>query len=131
MAYPLALNPASSAMPGDPDTDLFIWTLAWNAHALVTDPLSIFDANIYHPHARTLAFSENLIGSTLFAGPVVWLTGDPLLALNVVALLSIVLSGLGGFILARRLGLRNDAAVLCGMVFAFSPARFFRIGQST
>ena len=129
LAYPLALHPASGAMPGDPDTDLFIWTLAWNTHAVTTDPLSIFDANIYHPHPRTLAFSENLIGSTLFAAPVIWTTGDQLLALNVVALSSIVLSGMGAFLLARRLGLGMPAALLCGMIFAFSPARFFRLGQ--
>jgi hypothetical protein len=129
LAYPLALNPRSSVMPGDPDTDLFMWTLAWNTHALTTDPLSVFDANIYYPHRNTLAFSENLLGSTLFAAPVLWTTGDPILALNVVALSSIVLSALGGFVLARRLGLGTAAALLCGMAFAFSPARFFRLGQ--
>jgi hypothetical protein len=129
LAWPLALAPARGAMPGDPDTDLFIWNLAWNTHALTTDPLSVFDANIYHPHPKTLAFSENLIGSTLIAAPVHWITGDPLLALNVVALSSIVLSALGAFLLARRLGLGMAAALVCGMVFAFSPARFFRLGQ--
>jgi hypothetical protein len=129
LAWPLARHPRSGVMPGDPDTDLFMWTLAWNTHALTTDPLSVFDANIYHPHRQTLAFSENLIGSTPFAAPVLWTTGDPLLALNVVALLSIVLSATGAFVLARRLGLGTTAAVLCGMGFAFSPARFFRLGQ--
>ncbi|MEX1127982.1 MAG: hypothetical protein WEB50_05405 [Vicinamibacterales bacterium] len=129
LAYPLALNPRSSVMPGDPDTDLFMWTLAWNTHALTTDPLSVFDANIYYPHRNTLAFSENLLGSTLFAAPVLWTTGDPILALNVVALSSIVLSALGAFILARRLGLGMAASLLCGMAFAFSPTRFFRLGQ--
>lgn len=129
LAWPLVRHPASGVMPGDPDTDLFMWTLAWNTHALATDPLSVFDANIYYPHRRTLAFSENLLGSTLFAAPVLWTTGDPLLALNVVALLSIVLSGTGAFVLARRLGIGVPGAVVCGMVFAFSPARFFRLGQ--
>jgi hypothetical protein len=129
LAYPLALNPRSSVMPGDPDTDLFMWTLAWNTHALTTDPLSVFDANIYYPHRNTLAFSENLLGSTLFAAPVLWTTGDTILALNVVSLSSIVLSALGAFVLARRLGLGLPAALLCGMAFAFSPPRFFRLGQ--
>lgn len=129
LAWPLALNPRSSAMPGDPDTDLFMWTLAWNTHALTSNPLSIFDANIYYPHPRTLAFSENLLGSTIFAAPVLWATGDMLLSLNAVALLSIVLSGTGAFILGRALGLGVAGAVVCGLVFAFSPARFFRLGQ--
>jgi hypothetical protein len=78
LAWPLALHPRSSVMPGDPDTDLFMWTLAWNTHAVANQPLSVFDANIYNPHARTLAFSENLLGSTIFAAPVLWTTGDPL-----------------------------------------------------
>ncbi|CAN5864801.1 hypothetical protein BH24ACI5_BH24ACI5_28850 [soil metagenome] len=129
LAWPLALNPRSSVMPGDPDTDLFMWTLAWNTHALTTDPLSVFDANIYYPHRTTLAFSENLLGSTIFAAPVLWATGDMLLSLNAVALLSIVLSGTGAFILGRALGLGVAGAIVCGLVFAFSPARFFRLGQ--
>lgn len=129
LAWPLALNPRSSVMPGDPDTDLFMWTLAWNTHALTTDPLSVFDANIYYPHRKTLAFSENLLGSTIFAAPVLWTTGDLILALNVVALLSIVLSGTGAFMLAGRLGLGMAAALICGMAFAFAPPRFFRLGQ--
>lgn len=129
LAYPLTLHPATSTLPGDPDTDLFMWTLAWDTHALASRPLSVFNANIYHPQANTLAYSENLIGAVPFAAPVLWLTGNPVLALNVVALLSVVLCGLGGYVLARRLGLGAAAALLCGLIFAFSPARFFRIGQ--
>lgn len=129
LAYPLSIHPDTSALPGDPDTDLFTWTLAWGTHAVVNRPLSIFDANIYHPQADTLAYSENLLGSVPFAAPVIWLTGNPVLALNAVALLSVVLCGLGAYVLARRLGLGTAAALLCGLVFAFSPARFFRIGQ--
>jgi len=129
VAYPLSLNPASSALPGDPDTDLFMWTLAWDTHAIVSRPLSMFEANIYYPQPDTLAYSENLLGSVPFAAPVLWLTGNPVLALNCVALLSVVLCGVGAYVLARRLGIGPAGALLCGLVFAFSPARFFRIGQ--
>jgi hypothetical protein len=129
LTWPLSLHPASTAAPGDPDTDLFVWTLAWNTHALTSHPLALFDANIYHPHPRTLAFSENLAGSTLFAAPVLWLTGNHVLALNTVVLSAVVLCGLGAFVLARWLGLPFHAALLCGLVFAFAPARFLRFGQ--
>ena len=129
MAYPLPLHPASMTLPGDPDTDLFMWTLAWNTHALVQQPLSVFDANIYYPHRNTLAFSENLIGSTIFAAPVLWLTGSHVLALNTVSFFSVILCGLGAWLLARRLGALGPAAVLAGLVFAYSPARFLRFGQ--
>lgn len=129
MGYPVWLYPGSLTLPGDPDTDLFMWTFAWNTHALLNQPFSWFDANIYHPHRYTLAFSENLVGNTLFAAPVIWATGNHVLALNTVAFASVVLCGVGAWLLARRLGAGPHAALLAGLVFAYSPARFLRFGQ--
>ncbi|MFO7692315.1 MAG: hypothetical protein R6V57_04430 [Vicinamibacterales bacterium] len=129
LTWPLALRPASTTLPMGPDGELFIWTLAWDAHAFVHQPFSIFDANIYHPLSRTLAFSENLIGSALIAAPVLWASGNPVLALNIVMLVSCMLCGLGGYLLARRIGISPAGAVVAGVIFAFSPPRFFRIGQ--
>ncbi len=129
LTYPLSTRPHDTVLAEDPDNHLFIWTLAWNTHALTSNPLGVFDANIYHPQRLTLAYSENLLGSTPFAAPVIWLTGNPVLAMNVVALLSVALCGIGAFVLARQVGLGVPAAILCGIVFAFSPARFFRTSQ--
>ena len=129
LTWPLPLHPASAAMPMGPDGDLFAWTLAWDAHAFLAQPLTLFDANIYHPLRHTLAFSENLIGSAFVAAPIIWATGNPVLALNAVVLLSVMLCGLGAYVLARRLGLGPAAAVVAGVIFAFSPPRFFRSGQ--
>ena len=129
MAYPLSVRPASTLQSADPDTELFIWTLAWDAHAFLHQPLAIFDANIYYPERRTLAYSENLIGSAFIAAPILWLTGNPVLALNSVMLLSAVFCGLGAYVLGRRLGMGHAAAIVCGLIFAFSPARFLRIYQ--
>jgi hypothetical protein len=129
LTYPLPLHMASAVLNDNPDTHLFLWTLGWDVHALTTQPFSIFDANIYYPQRLTLAYSENLIGSAFFAAPVLWLTGNTVLALNVVTMLSCILCGLGAYALARRIGLSTASAILCGLVFAFSPARFFRITQ--
>jgi hypothetical protein len=129
LTYPLAFRAGSAVIGADPDTELFIWTLAWDTHAFTTRPLAIFDANIFYPYADTLAYSENLIGSALFAAPVLWITGNPVLALNLVTLLSIVLCGSGAFVLARRVGAGYPAAIVAGVVFAFAPSRFFRISQ--
>lgn len=129
LTYPLSVRPHDTALAEDPDNHLFVWTLAWNTHALTSQPLGVFDANIYHPQRLTLAYSENLLGSTPFAAPFIWLTGNPVLAMNAVALLSVFFCGLGAYVLARQLGLGVPAAILCGIVFAFSPARFFRTSQ--
>ena len=129
LTYPVSVSPATRALAVDADASLFLWTLGWDVHALVRQPLSIFDANIYYPERLTLAYSENLIGSALVAAPVIWLTDNPVLAANVVALLSCVLCGLGAYFLGRRLGLSAAAAFLAGLVFAFAPPRFLRISQ--
>jgi hypothetical protein len=129
LAWPLTFNPGSRVVAGGPDTELYMWTLAWDTYALLHRPLSMFDANIYHPQRLTLAYSENLIGSAFFAAPVLWLTDNPVLALNAVALLSCALCGLGAYILGRRVGLGVPGALICGLIFAFSPPRFFRITQ--
>ena len=129
LAFPLTIHPASRVLLASPDAKLYMWTLAWDTHALTHQPLSLFDANIYYPERHTLAYSENLIGSAVVAAPVLWLTGNPVLALNLVALLSCVLCGLGTYVLARRVGIGEAGALLAGLIFAFSPPRFFRLSQ--
>jgi hypothetical protein len=129
LMYPVSVRPASVA-PGDgPDTQLGVWMLAWDVHAFTHQPLRIFDANTFYPLPRTLAYQDNLIGSALIAAPVIWLTGNPVLGLNVVSLVACVMCGLGGYMLGRRLGMSGPAALLCGFIFAFCPARFFRYSQ--
>ena len=128
-AYPLSTRAASVMLEDQPDFHLFIWTFGWLAHAWSHDPLSLFDANIFYPLENTLAFSENLIGSGFIAAPVIWLTGNHVLATNLASLTSVVLCGIGAYVLGRALGLRPPAACICAIIFAFCPARFFRIGQ--
>jgi hypothetical protein len=129
LTYPLWVKPHRTVLAHYPDDELLMWALAWDAHAFLHQPLAIFDANIFYPQRRTLAYSENVIGSALFAAPVLWVTGNPVLALNVVALLACTLCGLGGYVLGCRLGLSPPGALVCGVIFAFSPARFFRTSQ--
>ncbi len=129
LAWPFSVTLASSVLWAGPDTELFLWTLAWDVHAFTAQPLSIFDANIFHPLRHTLAYSENLIGSAIVAAPVLWATGNFVLAMNVVSLLSVVLCGAGTYMLARQVGVGKAGAILAGLIFAFSPPRFFRISQ--
>jgi hypothetical protein len=129
LMYPVSVHPASTT-PGDgPDTQLGLWMLGWDVHAFTHQPLRIFDANTFYPLPRTLAYQDNLIGSALVAAPAIWLTGNVVLGLNLVSLVACVMCGLGGYILGRRLGMSTPAALLCGFIFAFCPARFFRYSQ--
>src|SRR6185295_16140725 len=65
LTYPFSMSPASTTLGLSADTNLLLWLVAWDVHALVTNPLAIFDANIYHPLRYTLAYSENIIGTSL------------------------------------------------------------------
>lgn len=129
MTLPLSLRAGSTVVADLPDTHLYIWTLAWDTYAFLHQPLHIFDANIYYPFANTLAYSENLIGSALFAAPIIWLTGNMVLAMNLTALITCWLCGVGAYVLARRLHLSIAAAFICGLIFEFAPPRFIRLGQ--
>src|SRR5262245_35680039 len=129
LAYPISFHPATLRFPTGPDGDLGWYLLGWDAHAFLRRPWAIFDANIFYPERLTLAYGESVIGLAIFAAPVVWLTGNLLLAANVVSLLSPVLCGFAAYVLARRVGLSVAAAIVCGIIFECAPPRFFRIGQ--
>jgi hypothetical protein len=129
MTWPVGVQPAAHRMGGGADPSLYVWTIGWGVHALTTQPWAAFDANIFFPHKYTLAYSENLLGSSLLAIPVVWLTGDPLAATNIVAVLAVWLCAMGGYFLGRQLGFSRPAAFLCGVIFAFTPPRFARLPQ--
>lgn len=129
LTFPLSFAPASRALPLSADTRLFLWTISWDVHALLHQPLRIFDANIFFPERHTLAYSEHLLGSALLGAPFLLATGNPLLAINVVLLLSCVLSAAGTYLLARRLGIGREGALAAGVVFAFASPRFSRLAQ--
>lgn len=129
MAYPLSWQPGRRALDLGADTRLFLWTIAWDLHALASQPLSVFDANIFYPEPRTLAYSEHLLGSALLGAPWMAAAGNPILTLNAVVLLSCIGCGIGAYLLARRLGVGVGGALATGVIFAFAPPRFFRLGQ--
>ena len=79
LTYPLIVN-LTTAVPNDiGDPLLNTWILAWDTHALLTDPLNLFNANIFHPLPNTLAYSEHLISTALLALPLQLFFGEPIL----------------------------------------------------
>jgi len=121
---PLALNLGSVARLDNADAQLLIWNVAWVARTAVVDPLHVFDANIFHPHRWTLAYSESNLGAGLLAIPVYWATRNAYAAHNFVTLASFVLSGTATYYLVRRLARDRRAAAIAGTCFAFTPYVF-------
>ncbi len=58
--WPLATGEGLRSLANE-DAMLNAWILGWVVHQLGSDPLHLFDANIFYPEPRTLTFSEPLI----------------------------------------------------------------------
>jgi hypothetical protein len=111
----------AATLPNDPgDPALVIWILSWGVHSLVTDPLGILDANIFHPHTRTLAFSEPMLALVPVYGLLVALTRNPVLSFNLLALGLVVLNLAATWALARRLVGDGRAALVAALVAGFN-----------
>ena len=92
-------------------------------------PGRVWDAPIFFPDRDTLAFAEHLLGIGIFTAPIIWLTGNPILAYGIAFLLSYLLAGSGMYLLARELTGRRDAAFLAGVGFAFAPMRALHVSH--
>ena len=57
---------AYTSVPDLGDPLFSMWRLAWVAHQLPVDPRHLFDANIFHPAARTLAYSDAMLAPAAF-----------------------------------------------------------------
>jgi hypothetical protein len=129
LTYPLALHMAD-AVEDRQDALLNVWITAWDGHQLLSDPLDLFDANIFHSYPRTLAYSELLLGNGLLALPITAATGNPVLGYNVALLLSFVLSGLGIYLLVLALTRSPGAGMVAGTIFGFSAYRMTNLAQA-
>ena len=101
-----------------------VWNVAWVAHALVTNPADLFDANIFYPHRQALAFSEANIGAGTLAVPVWVATRNPFAAHNSVVLFAFAASVAFMWLLVRRLTGDGGAAATSAVLFAFCPYVF-------
>ena len=63
-----------------------LWQAAWVARALVTDPLHVYDANIFYPHRSTLAFSEPSLLAGILGLPAYLATHSPYATHNLAVL---------------------------------------------
>lgn len=103
-----------------------IWVVSWVAHALTTDPASLFRANIFYPHPNALAFSEGNIVEGVLGAPVWALTRNPYTTHNAVFLFAFAQSFVATYYLVRRLTGDRRAAVLAGIMYAYCPFAFAR-----
>ena len=127
--WPLVTAPATLSRTDTADTLLNQWILAWVAHALATAPLDLFNANIFFPEPRTLAFSEHLFVPALFGAPLFWAGASPVLAYNVVLWVGLALTGWTTSLVLHRWTGDWWAGIFGGCLAAFNTATLTRMGH--
>ncbi|MDQ6694675.1 MAG: hypothetical protein M3014_09685 [Chloroflexota bacterium] len=103
-----------------------VWAMAWQAHALVANPLGLFDSNIMYPFHGTLAFDELSFAEAVLAAPLYFVTGNPVLSHNAMLFLTFALSGWATWLLVRELTGSSSAGIVAGATFAFC---FYRMNH--
>lgn len=113
---PIAANPWLRA-----DIDLLVWILAWTSRAIITAPLEIFEATVFHPAPLALTASENLIGLTPISTPVLLATDNPIFTYNFTLLAVTFLTAYTAYRAVRDFEDSLVAGLLAGSLLAFDP----------
>lgn len=126
--WPLTLELRSRLPDNLQDPSLIAWQLAWAGHALIHQPLHLFQANAFWPLSYSLAFTDPLIGyapaGLIGSGP-----GAAVVRYNLLYLFSYALAFAGTYALARELGAGRPAAAVAGIAFAYAPWRLTQSGH--
>ncbi len=123
--WPLASSLAELA-PAHFDPPFTAWRLGWIAHQL-GDPGHLFDGNIFYPDRRTLAYSDAVLLQGILGAPFFALGANPNGIANALILVGLVTSAFFAYLLAARLTGHRGAAVVAGLVFAFSSYRHVHV----
>src|SRR5580692_9138575 len=127
-SWPLVLHMSSRIAPDLGDPVRTAWEISWVGHAMLHDPLHIFDSNAFYPHPLSLAFSDSLLGY----GPSAFFGSGTIAALvryNLLFLWIWSLCFVGAYLLARELGLRWIGAAVTAAAFAYADYRVTEAGH--
>ncbi len=125
--WPLATAPHRLTRHDNADTMLNEWIVAWVAHQAPRHPLALFDANIFHPEPRTLAFSEHLAVQSAMAAPLLWAGVSPVLVYNLLVLAGFSLSAWAMWHVATRWTGSGLAGFVAASLYAFNAHTLTRL----
>lgn len=131
LTWPLAAHPASrlGAPAGAGDPYLNVWILGWDLGTVVRDPSAvltgrIFDANIFFPAERTLAYSDHLILQAVALAPLFLAARNVTLCYNALLLLSLFGCVVSMYAFVRAVTGSRAGALVAGTAWGFTPFHF-------
>jgi hypothetical protein len=126
--WPLVLHLHNGVLGGTSDPLLNTWIMTWDAHTFFTHPAQLFQANILYPARDVLAYSEHLFTMGIMAAPIYYLTGNSVLAYNLLIFFAFVFSAFGCYLLVKELTGSRWGALIGGLFFAFCPFKTSKLG---
>jgi len=126
--YPLSRHPSSRIL-ANADAMWFAWDIAWIDHSLIHDPLGLLKANIFYPDPAAFTYNEPQVIEGLLGLPVYAVTGNDVLTLNVVVMLTFTMVALAMFLLAMEVTGHVGASIVAGQVYAFTTANFDSVAR--
>ncbi|MGH3736981.1 MAG: hypothetical protein ACRDT6_15420 [Micromonosporaceae bacterium] len=128
MTWPTLRHPTTTVPQDIYDPLLQTWQIAWAGHALLTDPLGLWNSNTFYPESDSYAFSDSLLGYAPFgmlgSGP-----EAAVLRYNILFVLLHALAFFGAYALVRQLGARWPGAAVAAAAFAYAPWRLSQAGH--
>jgi F5/8 type C domain len=126
--HPVLLKSATGIANDPYDPILNTSILWWNATTIPFSP-GWWNPPHFHPSQGVAGFTENLVGVSVFATPIYWLTGNALAAYNITFVLSWPFCAFTTYLLVWFLVRRHDAAFLAGLAYGFTPYRTAELGH--
>ncbi|XVV17703.1 hypothetical protein ACQP2X_26640 [Actinoplanes sp. CA-131856] len=128
LTWPTLRDPRHT-VPGDiGDPALFAWQIAWGGHALLHDPLQLWNSNTFYPDPHSLAFTDTVLGYAPF-GMIGSGMDAAVLRYNILYVLLHALAFIGAYALTRQLGAHPLGAAVAGVAWAFAPWRLAHAGH--
>jgi hypothetical protein len=119
---PLSVD-LSTRLPNNADAVYSAWALKamCGGHASFQEP---FRGNVFYPDTESLLYAQPLISLALQIAPLCAANLEPVTLFNLTLLLSIALSALGAWFLAREITGSPQAALVAAVIFALTSANY-------
>jgi hypothetical protein len=117
--YPVSLSPWCLAQ-AHCDSIESSYICGWVAHQVLRHPAGLLDANFLYPAQHALTRIDHRLLPALIVAPIVWVSGNPLLAFNCSLAIGLLLAAMAMRRLALRLGLGLWGAWVAGAIYAFN-----------
>jgi hypothetical protein len=127
--WPLARDVSGWSRLDNADTVLNTWAVDWVARTLPRDPRQVFDAPIFHPEPRALAYSEHLLAQGALAMPLRVAGLSPVATFNLLVMAGLALSAWAMWQLVASWTGDPWAGAVAGLAFAFNAHTLTRFGQ--